>query len=159
MNKKITYLFLALLLPVLVFVFLKYFGKNEFDIPVYYSAGVSADTLQNECRFTVRGQYYVADSVLKKWNRKGSVILFSFSRHQETEWMNELIKDGKLEFLQQVCWNCGEDKLKDCIFFLKEPYNAVLIDDQRRIRGYYKLGNREEMDRLEVELKILLKKY
>jgi len=34
-----------------------------------------------------------------------------------------------------------------------------LIDDQKRIRGYYKIGFRDEMDRLEVELKILLKKY
>jgi hypothetical protein len=156
MNKKITYLLLALALPGLVFIFLKIFGKNHFDIPVYYTKGVSSDTLNNDCRITIHGQYYVADSVLKEWNRKGSVILFSFSGEQETEWMHKLFNKGKLEFIQPVCWNCGEDKFKDCVLFLKEPYNTVLIDDQKRIRGYYKLGDREEMDRLEVEVEILL---
>jgi hypothetical protein len=73
--------------------------------------------------------------------------------------MSELMKLGKLEYLQQGYRNCREDNLKDCVFFLKEPYNSVLIDDQKRIRGYYKLGDRAEMDRLEVELKILLKEY
>jgi len=34
-----------------------------------------------------------------------------------------------------------------------------LLDDQRRIRGYYDPQSREEVDRLIVELKILLKKY
>jgi len=156
MNKKITYLLLALALPGLVFMFLKIFGKNHFDIPVYYNSGVSSDTLISECDFSVRGQYYIADSILGKYNKKGSVILYSFSKENENEWMDKLIRDGKLKFHHQDCLNCGEDKLKKCVLFLKEPYDAVLIDDKRRIRGYYKLGVRDEMDRLKVEVEILL---
>ena len=38
--KKLLYLFLALLFPALIFVFLKYAGKNEFNIPVYFDQGV-----------------------------------------------------------------------------------------------------------------------
>lgn len=156
MNKKVTYLLIALALPGVVFLFLKIFGKNRFDIPVYYNKGISSDTLSNDCRLTIHGQYFIADSILKKWNRKSSAILFSFSREPEPEWMKKLMVNKKLEFIQQVCRNCGEDKLKNCVFFLREPYNAVLIDDQKRIRGYYKLGDRDEMDRLSVEVEILL---
>lgn len=160
MSKKILYLFLALLLPALIFLFLKYFGKNEFDIPVYYQNGVSSDTLKGECKFSIRGQYHVADSVAKEWSdQRTKAYLISFAAPQQIEWMREFVNEGKFKFLEQACWNCGEEKLKNCAYFLREPYNAVLIDDQKRIRGYYKLGNRDEMDRLEVELKILLKKY
>lgn len=43
---------------------------------------------------------------------------------------------------------------------LKPPTtNAVLIDTKKQIRGYYALDNREEMDRLQVELKILFNDY
>jgi hypothetical protein len=40
MSKKIIYLLIALCLPALIFVFLKFFGKNQFDIPVYFKDGV-----------------------------------------------------------------------------------------------------------------------
>lgn len=41
MNKtKSVFLFLILILPVLLYLFLQGFGKNEFAIPVYYQSGV-----------------------------------------------------------------------------------------------------------------------
>ncbi len=45
MNKltKAVILFAALLLPVLIFVFLKMFGNNEFDIPVYNHTEISEE--------------------------------------------------------------------------------------------------------------------
>jgi hypothetical protein len=46
-----------------------------------------------------------------------------------------------------------------CDLLLQKPWTTVLLDDQRRIRGYYDPTSREEVDRLIVELKILLKKY
>jgi hypothetical protein len=158
-KRKTIYLFLALVLPIFIFLFLKIFGKNEFDIPIFYTKGVSSDTLATGCQFTVKGQYFVPDSVLEKWNRKSTVIIFSFSQEREPGWMKDLINEEKLEILKQGCRQCSEDFLKNCIFFLKPPYDIVLIDNQKRIRGYYKLGNLDEMDRLDVELKILLKKY
>jgi hypothetical protein len=39
------------------------------------------------------------------------------------------------------------------------PRNVVLVDNKKRIRGYYAIGSREETDRLIVEMEILLKKY
>jgi hypothetical protein len=158
-NKKIPYLFIALLLPGLIFLFLKFFGKNEFDIAVYYQKGISSDTLSGKCNIHVQGQYHVPDSVFEKWGKLESILLVSYSNEKETEWISELSKNGKLVYHRQVCGDCSRDNLKDCVLFLKEPYNSVLIDSQKRIRGYYKLGDIDEMDRLQVEIKILLKMY
>ncbi len=160
MNKKFAYLFLALLLPPLIFVFLnlKYFGKNEFDIPVYYNNGVLE--IPSECQSLGNGQYYVPDSVLRKWNwKEGNSMLISLASEKTGKELNQLVANAKLERLQLASLETSEQRLKNCVLFMKEPWNAVLIDDQKRIRGYYKIGFRDEMDRLEVELKILLNKY
>lgn len=158
MNKKIAYLFLALLLPPLIFVFLKYFGKNEFDIPVYYNEGISE--MSRECQSPGDGQYYVPDSALRKWNwKEGNSVLISLASEKTEKELNQLVANAKFERLQLASIQPDEQWLKNCVLFMKEPWNAVLIDNQKRIRGYYKIGYRDEMDRLEVELKILLKKY
>jgi len=159
MSKKKIYLFVALLLPVLVFIFLKFFGKNEFDIPVYYTKGISSDTLNSECQVKINGQYFVNDSFLQMTLEEGYASIISFASEKETQGLNEIIADEKFEKIQVVTLSPNEERIKNCVLFLKEPWNAVLLDNQKRIRGYYKLGHRDEMDRIEVELKILLKKY
>lgn len=43
MNKtKAIILFLTLIFPVLIYLFLQGFGKNEFDIPIYFESGINA---------------------------------------------------------------------------------------------------------------------
>ena len=77
MTKKIVYLFLALLLPGLIFLFLKKFGKNEFALPTYYQHGV--DSLNMLCGTVYSQPYQLPDSVLKKtgWKRRSaSVFVF-----------------------------------------------------------------------------------
>ena len=49
--------------------------------------------------------------------------------------------------------------LKQCIFFLKEPFNLVLVDRRGTIRGEYVTNDREDVDRLLTEIAIILKKY
>ena len=154
MNKKIIYLSLALLLPAIIFVFLKYFGKNEFDIPVYSKHGVFEISNSKESL-----QYFVPDSVLMKWKWSGSPALISSATENEAEVLKQLIADTKLIGIQLITLGKDDEIAKKDILFVKEPWNAVLVDGQKRIRGYYKLSNRDEMDRLEVELKILLKDY
>src|SRR3954469_21311716 len=39
-GKKALFLFIGLLLPILVFLFLKIFGRNEFEVPLLYEQGV-----------------------------------------------------------------------------------------------------------------------
>ncbi len=48
---------------------------------------------------------------------------------------------------------------KNCIFFLYNPFDLVLLDSKGMIRGQYESASREEMDRLLTELSIILKQY
>lgn len=170
MSKKSVYLFLALLLPVIVFVFLKYFGKNEFAIPVYYKDGI--DSVSVSCGGDYARPYTVPDSVLTAINaakKQAWVAVFEPTEASKIE-LNRL-KDifrpeefTKSEIIIQQGDPTGISERRyrrwtSCIFFVKKPYNAVLVDDQNRIRGYYAVDSREEMDRLILEMQILLKKY
>jgi hypothetical protein len=149
-----------LLLPIGVFVFLKFFGKNEFSIPVYYESGV--DSPPTGCHRTYDVPYLVSESPLTNfgWNGKPVLIVADSSRSVQEE-INRL--DEELSVELQIIFLSGKDEYLDefysCDLLLKDPWKMVLIDDQRRIRGYYNPETREEVDRLVVELKILLKKY
>jgi len=168
MNKKFVYLFLALLLPALIFVFLKYFGKNEFNIPVYYENGI--DSVSVSCGGDYSKPYVLPDSVLlaiEATSKPAQVIVFEPTQATQIE-LNRLT-----DIFNQREFTKAEVKVQEgtgvsaaryrrwisCIFFIKKPYNAVLVDDQNRIRGYYTLDSREEMDRLILEMQILLKRY
>ncbi|UXX79922.1 hypothetical protein N7E81_02230 [Reichenbachiella carrageenanivorans] len=59
MNKiKIIMLFVILVFPVLIYLFLQSFGKNKFAIPVYYEQGVLA---KDGCPTLPNGQPYHVD--------------------------------------------------------------------------------------------------
>lgn len=60
MNKSFKAVFLVIILgiPALIFVFLKMFGVNQFDLPVYYENGV--DTAFTDCEFK-KGQHVIPD--------------------------------------------------------------------------------------------------
>ncbi len=161
MNRKVTYLLIALVLPGLLFIFLKFFGKNQFDIPVFFEKGnANAPT---ECVTVAGKQYLLPDSVLTtvKWGKDVALVINGTTREEQSE-LKRLIKEPKLGSLQIISLDNIEanrlQRWKDCVFFLKAPWKAILIDSQKRIRGYYALDSREEIDRLEVELEILLKK-
>jgi hypothetical protein len=46
-----------------------------------------------------------------------------------------------------------------CLLRVDEPWSVVLLDQQNKIRGFYDGSRRDEMDRLDTELSILLKQY
>jgi hypothetical protein len=163
--KKLLYLFLALLLPGLVFVFLKYQGSNRFDIPVYYEKGV--EEVPGICATPPPGPYHVDDSVwshLESGKQRANVIIFPTSAldiQNIARSITEEIGEGvsftngsslSIDSLTRVRWN-------NCAFLMTSPRQTVLLDDQGRIRGYYDLHFRDEADRLRVELKILLEQY
>ena len=56
-------LFLALLLPICIFLFLKFFGKNEFAVEPLFTEGKASD----ETCFPVSYPYVVSDSVMKDY--------------------------------------------------------------------------------------------
>lgn len=158
MSRKFIYLFLALLLPGLIFVFLRKFGKNEFNIPIYYEAGVT-DAPAACGNFSI--PYRVADSVLQVISTVNQPMLVVIDTSTDVKrnlgrLKSELNDSFSIIFpksdLQWASW-------LDCAFLLHKPWTTVLIDEQGRIRGYYSPASREESDRLLVELRILLKQY
>jgi hypothetical protein len=160
--KKKIYLFLALLLPALLFVFLKYAGRNEFNIPVYHESGVKNPT---GCLATYPSPYVVPDSVWGS-NRKVVILTIFPKSGLDIHKLKSRIED---EFGLQditIIEPCVEARdsarcawLRKCVLLVNDPWETVLIDKEGRIRGYYDLLSREDEDRLRVELKILLKKY
>ncbi len=149
---------LVFILPVWVFLFLRFFGKNEFDIPVFYKESAPENS---DCRMTYNAPYKVPDSIMQKLNAYKSVsFLVVDSIVSDRDLVNVAENFPKVSIYNlKTRTKAQGDFLKKCFLFLKTPNNAVLIDSSRQIRGYYRLPERDEMDRLDVELNILLKKY
>jgi hypothetical protein len=177
MNKKSLYLFLALALPGLIFVFLKFFGKNEFEVPVYYSDGLKADSI---CHVIKAGPYQIPDSVLRKvgsqkQNITRIVAVYPFIKDDLSEFSRMVDKykpDGVETIIVSGIPNLPRTSIPvtqlnydsfgwvvTCGLRVSEPWSVVLIDSKNQIRGYYDGSRRDEMDRLDLEMSIILKKY
>jgi hypothetical protein len=186
--KKILFLFLALLLPVVVFVFLKLFGQNEFAVQPLFQEAVEPP--QACTSFVYKTPYTISDSILTKlgWNSQDSVTLFIFDdkiRENRIETLGQIeritqefssekisvqcvVENGESNWLNNLGDRINVAELmpeafpinKNCVFLLKESDNAVLVDSKKRIRGQYNLTNLEDADRLFVhELNILFNRY
>jgi len=165
LTRKIIYLFLALLLPGLIFLFLKKFGKNEFAIPTYYQRGV--DSLNAICGTRYVQPYQLPDSVLQKAGWAGRpAALFLFQKevlgNKEFKRMLDSFDQNEFQVVELDLQRMGEapfNRWSSCVFMVHAPRNVVLVDGEKKIRGYYAIGSREEADRLILEIEILLKKY
>lgn len=157
--KKI-FLILTLLVPIGIFVFLKFFGKNEFTIPVYYESGV--DNPPAGCTRKYESPYLVSAFVLNTMGWNGRPVLLVADSSGVIQKALLSLEEGISNEIQTLFLKGQQDELDQlltCDLLLKSPWKVVLVDDQRKIRGYYNPEDRDEMDRLIVELKILLKQY
>jgi hypothetical protein len=160
-KQKALFLFLALILPICIFIFLKLFGKNEFAVQPLYS-----DTYPDsgDCKISVTLPYSIPDSVSRQLPlSKDSLVLIVFGE-MNVDATNQL-KRIETEF--------GDDPMalffvsspeksvywRKCVFFLKDPFDLVLVDRNGVIRGEYQSDDREDVDRLLTEVTIILKKY
>ncbi|MDX5338544.1 MAG: SCO family protein [Cyclobacteriaceae bacterium] len=203
-----------LLIPVLIFMFLKGFGTNEYDLPIYYQNGVdnpfqecpSSDTTQHdipEFSFTnqegkrigrqeMEGKITIVDffftscpsicPIMSKemervndmFREEGQVQIMSISIDPEYD-TPEILKEyaerhnaipGKWHFLSGPKEETYQ--LAKCGFVIPtvdgngvpddfvHSDKFILIDSQGRIRGYYSGTNREQVDLLILETKVLL---
>ena len=142
-------LFLALVLPALVFVFLKRFGRNEFSVPVFH---------EQVAEWTVPG--CAAGSIplrvtASQDQRRIRVVT--------TQPISAIERDLSL-LAQNLDSNlfriiaADRDSVR-CHLLLRDTDTEVLLDSAGRVRGYYHVGSREETDRLILEMRILLKQY
>jgi hypothetical protein len=161
-GKKIIFLFLALLLPVAIFLFLKIFGKNQFDVAPLYQDSISN---VGNCGIDYGTPYFLPDSVMKhfKTDSEASLFLLNFSASESVvKRVLEEADDTEVKILLPSSFQVAFPDLnflKNCILLLGSSHDIVLIDNQNRIRGYYKSSAREDIDRLLVEISIILKKY
>lgn len=109
--------------------------------------------------------YRVPDSVIKTagLNGKDSLYVFYFD-----SLLNTAMKRVSVEFpgasVKVVSPSTFADRtdlgiLQECILLMKEGTSVALVDHKSRIRGYYDGKDRDEVDRLIVEIEIILKQY
>ncbi|HPM32209.1 MAG TPA: hypothetical protein PLJ60_17890 [Chryseolinea sp.] len=162
MQKKSIFLFLALILPVLIFVFLKFFGRNEFAVTPLF---IENDSEIPEGCLPVSFPYHIQDSVLRQLDfREDSLalVLFGESNDEAKIQINRIMDEISNDDIRMIRFPAPGEKIlqwKKCIFFLKEPFDLVLVDRNGLIRGQYTSGDREDVDRLLMEITIILKRY
>ncbi len=157
-NGAIT-VFVILLLPIAIFLFLRIFGRNEFHVPLIHQEKVEAP---GECAFEYTAPYVVHDSVTNRLfeGSDAPLVLVNFSGSAAVQNVvyNELtqqeVRTVDARDLPQV-----PVPYKTCVFLIPENMDLVVVDRERRIRGYYNASEKKDVDRLMVELNILLKKY
>lgn len=184
--KKLLLLCLALLMPVFVYLFLKTFGKNEFDVPVLFTDSVTTPV---ECtQFTYTVPYVIPDSVLQliSWNEHDSLTIIVFededkaNQNERNVHITRVFTAFKTEPLHVVRILLNADiagtkthrlttlglaeedflHLRACVFLVNREQDAVIIDRHKRIRGQYNLLKREDADRMILEeMNILFEKY
>ena len=164
MSKKL-FQFLILLailaIPVIIFLFLKSFGNNQFDIPVYYSNGTGQ--IFEECISKV--DTFRVD--LNNSNSKKANVTLFFDESDEFTVSNLTNTKSRLDALfpedisfithayNDVMDSVDWVKLMHCGFVTDTVNQFILHDGYGRIRGYYNT-DLVELDRLIVEIKILL---
>jgi len=159
--KKSILLFLALLFPACVFVFLKFFGKNEFIVPPLYTDEYPDG--MKECGVSLTLPYHIPEQVKSSliFSQDSLVLLHFGELSADSEKQLERVSKeyGKAIKLQVMQASDSVKHLKKCVFFLKDRYDLALVDRTGLIRGEYISDDREEVDRLLMELAILFKKY
>lgn len=177
-------LFIALLLPVVIFLFLKLFGDNKFDIPLYYNHQDEI-ALETICLNTNIIAPYVVDlenahilnDILLGTLNDEKITLLAYSNGEKKSNLSYKLKrlQERLEqdyqmilfvdssqnrtLINQIVVNKPKDEIVSfwkCTLLTNDYYQWVLLDNEKRIRGYYD-SSEEEMDRLIVEMAILIK--
>jgi hypothetical protein len=154
-GKKVLFLFLGLGMPILVFLFLKIFGRNEFEVPLPVLQPPSA------CQIDNPESYVVSDSVIAALtNEPFDLLIINFGG--DSKKLDRIAESFSLEVVKTDSSSLPRpdvEAIKTCSLFLQAPNTLVLIDKLKRIRGYYDGTDRDELDRLEAEIQIILKRY
>lgn len=153
-------LFLALILPVCIFLFLKIFGRNEFKVEPLFS---DKPPLASDGCSAVSAPYVLHDSIMTQLSfGKDSLLVVVFeainSAGSQSNRIKEELTNLSVGFLtlpvsdRHLLW-------KRCVFFLEESQDLVAVDAKGRIRGQYSSADRDDIDRMLTELTIILNRY
>jgi hypothetical protein len=104
--------------------------------------------------------YLVPDSALTSIGWKGAkatlIIVNDNGIADNMNRVKDLFKEGDYETLTLPSPSYN---VRTCMLLAGDTSSVVLVDDQRRIRGYYTPTSQKETDRLAVEIRILLHQY
>lgn len=163
---------LSLVLPVAIFLFLKFFGRNQFDLPVWYE---TSEEWPMDCPKPVF-PFVISDSIQNKLGIVGvsALILLDPLDPEGGKRLPEEVDTTRIRVVQLLREpSCGGIDFQSsfrkilipcgakfhCFLGAGEREAAILADENGRIRSVFKSLEREETDRAIMEIKILLKDY
>jgi hypothetical protein len=160
-SKKVIFLFVAFLLPICIFIFLRIFGKNEFRVePLFQDSEVKVE--RNDCGEIIL-PYRVSSEILQSiLTTEDSLAIVCFDNPDGDPLFPRLEEDLKTDPIRFTIAHLGTEanaKWYDCVFLMKHPADIVLVDNKGAIRGQYESADRDEIDRLKTEIAIILKRY
>jgi len=149
-------LLFALLFPVIIFLFLKLFGENEYKLSIYESTCLNViedsitDTLLNSSNIKIldirkNHDNKLIDNYIKKLDIDDKIGVITLSDQlRNLNWETLILDKETIDNLSI----CVEDKYFDQSFIL-------LLDKYNTVRGYFYSTDRSEIERLAVEIDIL----
>jgi len=163
MNKKLIFLFVALLLPGLIYTFLKMFGSNTFAVAPLFQEQVivPAGCPEVSTPYTLPSNLF---STLSSNSEQDSLLLVFYEMDEKVLGatagnINEIEKGISLGKDGVKLVKIDQDTLNLTCSLLIGPAIDIVLMDRTKIRGQYTSSDRDEVDRLSTELDIILKKY
>ena len=160
---KVFILSFTLLLPVSIYLFLRFFGENKYDLPFFEKNNklcvqffedkpiVNNYYLENIkiLDYRISNNDIIVNNLLNRLNQKKNINIITLSnKKQNVEWLSyKFENDIILDFIK-----CEYMKIRSNSFL-------VLYDKNNRIRGYYDSSDSKEYERLDVEIDILKSNY
>ena len=149
-------LFFSLLLPILLFLFLKYFGNNKYEIQKFnFECEIKLEDIDdlndalslNEIKvidIRIDDNSKLIDNYINKvfLNKKIKIITLS-DQDRNLNWFDLLISKSTL------------DKLLKCYSANSLKSFVLLLDRKNTLRGIYNIELQSEIERLNVEIDIL----
>ena len=149
-------LFFSLLLPILLFLFLKYFGNNKYEIQKFnFECEIKLEDIDdlndalslNEIKvidIRIDDNSKLIDNYINKvfLNKKIKIITLS-EQDRNLNWFDLLISKSTL------------DKLLKCYSANSLKSFVLLLDRKNTLRGIYNIELQSEIERLNVEIDIL----
>ena len=153
--KKVFILSFSILLPIIIYIFLRFFGNNTYEVSqVRYDCynTLLSFNLQNEARFKniflvdvrSKSKNPLVDNLLNKLhsNKKIDIITLS-SINRNLNWT--VIETNFFELNKGL--KCFDKDVGDD--------HVLLVDKNFMVRGIYNLSDLDEFDRLNVEIDII----
>jgi hypothetical protein len=132
-------------------------------VPVLHEEGVVKRF--SDCNYDYAAPYRVADTVMDALplNKQDSLYVFYFDDavRPAMERIPSELRGAPVQVISPSAVPSALDKtlLRQCILLMQGDTSIAVVDHSRRIRGYYRGSERDEIDRLIVEMKIILKQY